>query len=298
MKQSILFLLLTISFFSFSQNGELLSESENATVIEAQEAVTKAEEAYQKSQKAAEDARAKKIEADNEVENARMALRQAKLALIQANKTVSPIIEERYEVQMNPIYEEMSKGINHGISVYVPGSEVGGLTNILTKNIDSDFKSYMKNYKSDKVKKSKNQLFFDNILIPEISTTAIDLYTEFIEQESGVTMRAYLNLGTNFLNFNESSNAVANAENIFEHFARYMRQSNLEDQLGNQEKSLKDLQKDLEDYKKDIADAKEDISDAETEIFESREKITSTESQIDEINSVLERTRMKISKVQ
>ena len=292
MKSLLLVLLTSLSLSAFSQVD--LSDY----LDDAEKSVEKAMKEYQDAEKELEKIRKDRMNAENDLEKARVNLRKAKLAQAELVKKANPIEVKRYEVMANPVYEEMSQGVQYGYSVFLPNTETSGLTNFLSKNVDNHFKDYMKNYKSDKVRKKRGELFFDNIIIPEISSTSIDLYADFDEQKNGVTIYTYFNMGNEFLNFSESSSAVRNAENIMDHFARYIRKDNLETRLKEQEKQLKDLQKDLEDSKGEISKAKEDINGLEADIIDYRNSINALETEIDQTNDSLERTRLHLSNVE
>ena len=289
----LFFLLIASSSFAQSETENITTEE----IISAQETIGEAEETYQRIEEQLAENRSERKELQNQLEEARINLRQARLAKMEAEKRANPMTEDRYEVIANPIFEEMSMGVNHGYSVFLPNTETSGMISLFSKNVDNEFKSYMKNYKVDRVRNRRGEMFFDNIQIQEISSTPMDVYADFIERENGTTMKAYLNLGDRFLDFSRTSSAVANAKNIFDHFARYIRKSNLEGTLEDQEDKLKDLEKELNDRKKAISDAKKEINQAETTMAESMNNIDTIQSQVDQLKNDLERTRLQLSKV-
>lgn len=291
MKNTLLLLFAILSTTAFSQvdfSDELK---------DAEKEVQQAMKDYQDAEKDLEKIRSEKMKAENELEKARVNLRKAKLSQSATYKKANPMEVDRYKVVANPVYEEMSQGVQYGYSIFLPNTETSGITNILSKNVDKDFKDYMRNYDVDKVKKKRGELFFDNIIIPEMSSTSIDLYADFDEQKNGVTIYTYFNMGNEFLNFSEDSNAVDNAKNIMDHFARYIRKDNLESKLDDQEKKLKDLQKDLEKTNKDISNAKEDIRDLESDIVNHRSNISALETEIDLMKDSIERTKLYLNNV-
>jgi len=269
----------------------------NARLSEAEETYEDALKQLQKAQKDVEKAREDKMNAENGVESARVDVRRAQIAMNEQKKQMNPIVIERYEVNINPIYEEMSKGMTRGLSTYLEGSEKDGLFNVFSKNVDSEFKAYMKQFKSSKIKKQKGELFFDNILIPEMSASTMDLYVDFVKEGNGVSMRTYFDKGGEFVDFDRDNAIVRYAERMMDSFARYMRTNNLEDEIESLEKDLKKTQDDMKDNRKDISKAKEDIQKLEAEIAEKRNKVGEYDTAVDSINDKLELTRKKLSKV-
>lgn len=253
---------------------------------------------YNSKLKAYESTKSSQKQIEKELEAARMDVRKAKLALLERQKEAAKKSEAKYEVVMNPVYEAMSSGMQNGFSSYMPNvQDEGGRRKFLSKNIETIFKNYMKNYSVEKVKRTKGELFFDNILIPEINERPIDLHADFINQENGTTMRAYFNVGSEFLDFSSKSDEVMAAKNILEHFSKYIYKDGLETYLESQEKALEKLNKDHASSANDIAKAKQDIAEAENKIFQSRDAMNKAENEIDKLSLAIERTRTKIASV-
>lgn len=244
-----------------------------------------------------EEARQMKIAAENALEQSRVTLRTAELAERRQEKADNPIVIERYDPLINPIFEEMSKGSNYGLSTFIEGAEKDGIKNILSKNVDAEFKTYMKQFRSTKVKKQKGEVLFDNVLIPQMASTTMDLYTDFVDREDGVEIRTYFNTGSSFLNFSDNSASVNYANSLMEQFARYIRGKSLEAELSSLEKELDKTMKDSEKNKEDIQKSKAEIQESDTKIAEMRNKIGEYDTAIDTINDRLEITRNKLSKV-
>lgn len=308
MKRFVIATSLLLSTHAFAQVNDIDSLKQvTAEKIEIQDLqglekaakqLKQAEEQYNNAQQNANEQRANYKQAENEMEQARIALRKARLTLKDEEKKASPEEIKRYEVIMHPVFEEMSLGTQKGLGILMQGTEGKDFVKTVSKNGSGELKKYLKNYQSGKVKSKRGELFFDNIVIPEMSATPLDLFASFDEQENGVMMKLFFNEGTQFIDFSQETSTTANAKNIFDTFARYMRGYYLEDQTKSQEKDLGKLQKDLESYQKDIAKAKDDINKSETEIAETRNKITETEMEIDQMSEAMEKTRKLLSAVQ
>lgn len=298
---TLILLFLTTTLVGFSQEEvkkEKKEEKKTEKIIEkSQTQIEQAQKNYDDIRKALQENRADRIQLENELESNRIALRKAKQELARRERTKNPLKTEPYKVIQNPIFEEMSMGMQNGFSIYMPTGKKDGLGNLFSKNVNSEFKTYMKNYNVDKVKKKKGELFFDNVSIPEVSATPVDLFVDIVKEDTGVTLKSFVNTGDEFLDFSTDTNAAKNARNILTHFAKYVRKTNLEKQLKEEENELEKTQKDLERAKEDIISAKEDINKAENEIAENRGKIAEAETLIDGLNRKLEKTRNDISRV-
>ncbi len=311
--------------FESTQPVEEVMDDEEQAAEEVEEAIEKEEKPTEKEIKAVEkvikgadkdldDAQKKYADAlldyhksredymksQNALEEARVALRQAERAKADADKLENPVVPERYKVNVNDIYSDMSKGEQYGFNVFLLGSEGSKLTklNFLSKNADSEFRKYMKQFSYDRIKKQKGEIFVDNVLIPEISPTLMDLYVDFDNEEEGTNMIAYFNLGGDFLSSSNDPNGAEAAKDFLEQFARQMRYLEVERELEVQEKELAKLQKDLEKANKGILKGKEDIHKAERSIDENAAARDELEQLIMQQTDAVAYTRQKLDKVQ
>ncbi len=299
MKQIILFFALVLSQGATAQMDNYGLPQVSERTEELKEKAKQAHKNYQDALSEEQKAQAEYIKRNNELEKARQELRQANLALRSSHKEDNPIREERYQVLINPIYQDMSKGTKYGLVTFVEGTETSGMLDLLSKDVDKEFKSYLKQFKSSKIKKSKGELFFDNIVIPEMSTTTIDLYVDFDEVDHGVNILTYFDMGSEFLDTNiRDDSSVDYAYRLMDNFARYIRENILEDEINSLEKDLKNAQDSLEDEKKNIGDYKNEIQSKQTDIANGYNKISELESIIDSLNDKLELSRARLSKVQ
>lgn len=308
MKQLIIFTLAISSFTAFGQVNDKptgATPPEKVVVVDnpksvddAKQQLDQAQKAYQAALKQEQDLRNQLMNSQNQADQARATLRKATLAMNTAQKKANPIVVEQYQPPINPVYNEMSMGSHYGLSTFIEGTETSGLIDIFSGDVDKEFKAYLKQFKSGKIKKQKGELLFDNIIIPEMSNTTIDLYVDFKDQENGVNILTYFDMGTQFLDTNlEDDRSVQYARRLMDNFARYVRGNVLENEIKNSEKSLEKAQKDLEDAKNSIQESREEIHGKEAQITESRNRISEIEANIDSINDQLERSRLKYSKV-
>jgi len=301
-------LLIALIFGGFTMNAQETPELSTPTpppskqmsiedVSSTESEYIQAKKEYQNALKQLQQAKQAKIEAENKVEQSRVSLRSSELSIKREAKSNNPMVIEQYVPSINPIFEEMSKGSNYGLSTFIEGAKKDGITNVFSKNVDNEFKAYMKQFKASKVKKQKGELFFDNIIIPQMSATAMDIYTDFIDKEDGVEVRTYFNTGSSFQNFTEDSSSTDYANRLMERFAKFIRTKNLEAELADLEKEQTKTLKDAESNKEEIVKTKSEIQDMENKIAEMRNKIGEYDTAIDTINDKLEITREKLSKV-
>lgn len=276
-------------------NEQALKAAEKATEKQL-DAFEEATEDLQDANDEYNEARQAYKDAENQLENARARYRQARRDMNEERKRQNPIQIDRYEVNVNPILEDMSKGTNYGYTTFLEGSEGGGLLNI-SKNAETEFKKFLSQYKAGKVKRTKGELFFDNIIIPQVSSYTMDVYVDFAKEDSGVNLRTYFDLGEKFLNGTQSSSADKAVRRLLEDFARSMRYKELEDQLKDQEKEQQKLQKDIEKYRKDASQARDDIQKNEEDIIEAIAKAEEAELLLEQQMDKVEFTRMKMDKV-
>jgi len=242
------------------------------------------------------DARKAYKDAENALAVARARHKEARRSMNAAKKKANPVEIKRYNVNVNPFLGEMSAGTNYGYSTFLEGSEGGGLLNI-SKNAETEFKKFMSQYTASKVRRQKGELFFDNILIPQVSSYNVDMYVDFEKEEGGVNMRAYFNLGDDFLNGTEKSSADKAVRELLDQFARSMRYQNLEVELKAQEKEQIRISKSIEKYQKEAIKSREAISKSEAAIAQSNSKVDEAELMLEHQADIIENTRKKMEKV-
>src|ERR1700741_1320053 len=90
--------------------------------------------------------------------------------------------------------------VKNGSEKFSSGSQPALSTVIYEASLDdvqSKWKSVLKDYKNEKVKSSGNEVFGDNILIKEWGNNPVDVYTTFEEDKKAktVTMHVAYDLG-------------------------------------------------------------------------------------------------------
>jgi hypothetical protein len=169
--------------------------------------------------------------------------------------------------------------LREGSEKFSTGSQNAISTTIYANNQDdvqSAWKSLMKDYKNEKVKSDKNEVFGDNILIKEFGNNPADVYATFEENKKEMTVKMHVafDLGGAYLtSSSENKDKYKEAEKIVKDFAVKMTKVPLQEKAKDAEKlqlkledEQKDLEKDNKNLKGDIEDNKGKIAKAEKEI--------------------------------
>jgi exonuclease VII small subunit len=131
-------------------------------------------------------------------------------------------------------------------------------------DVESKWKSYLKDFKHEKVKSDNGEIFGDNVLIKDWGNNPVDVYTKFEEDKTAktVTMHVAFDLGGAYLTGSDGDKH-SGAKKMLKDFAiKTTKESmgdkvkDLEKVLGKLEDNQKDLEKDNKGYKSDIEDYK------------------------------------------
>ncbi len=167
--------------------------------------------------------------------------------------------------------------VNNGSEKFSSGSHECFVTTIYEGKLDDvqdEWKSKLKDFKNEKVKKDGDEIFADNILIKDWGNNPVDIYTRFEENkgDKSVKMMVAVDLGGAYLRGNDKDKAGF-IEKMMKEFAVKMTKepieknvkaaaallAKMEDQQKDLEKDKKNLQSDIEDYKNKIKKAEDDI---------------------------------------
>lgn len=164
-------------------------------------------------------------------------------------------------------------------------------------DVQSAWKSLMKDYKNEKVKSDKNEVFGDNILIKEFGNNPVDVYATFEENKKEMTVKMHVafDLGGAYLSSSDQKDKYTEAEKIIKDFAVKMtkaplqekvkeaekQQVKLEDEQKDLEKTNKNLKGDIEDYKEKIAKAEKEITVKEAELEKKKGEIAVQKKVVD-----------------
>ncbi len=191
----------------------------------------------------------------------------------------------------------MSKGSNNALSVMLDGEP---------KDIEKGWTKYIKDYKGDKTKKDKKtgEIFSDNMVLKDMSTNTVDVYTTIVPKDGGSLMTVWFDLGGAYLSSSSHPEQYAAAEAMLKEFSLTASKKMVEDQLKEEEKKLKDLrgdykkmEKDIDDYTKEIEKCKKKIAEAESGIEKTEGDKKTKQGEIDDQSKVVDEIKSKLKKM-
>jgi len=167
--------------------------------------------------------------------------------------------------------------VKDGSSSFSTGSHNAYTTTIYETTADdaeSKWKSYLKDFKNEKVKSSGNEVMGDNVLIKDWGNNPVDVYATFDEDKKTkiVVMHVAYDLGGAYLSSSDGEKHRA-AEKMVKEFAIKTTKESMGDKIKDLEKiaskladNKKDLEKENKNSKSDIEDSKAKIKKAEDDI--------------------------------
>ena len=174
-------------------------------------------------------------------------------------------------------------------------------------DLESAWKSVLKDFKSEKVKSEKDELFADNVVIKEWGNNTVDIYTTFEEDKKTktVNMHVAFDLGGAYLKSSEQREKFDFAQKLVKDFAIKMAKIPVEEAIKEQTKTLtkfedsqKDLEKDNKNLKSDIESYKEKIKKAESDIKKNEEDQTKKKSEIENQKKTVAESKKKLDLIQ
>ena len=172
-------------------------------------------------------------------------------------------------------------------------------------DVESKWKSFLKDFKNEKVKSDKGEIFGDNVMIKEWGNNPVDIYTTFEEDKKAktVTMNVAFDLGGAYLSSSESEKNKM-AEKMIKDFAIKTTKESLGEKVKDQEKILgklddsqKDLEKENKNSKSDIENYKSKIKNTEEDIKKNEAEQTKKKAEIEAQKKVVESAKNIMSKV-
>lgn len=172
-------------------------------------------------------------------------------------------------------------------------------------DVESKWKSFLKDFKNEKVKSDNGEIFGDNILIKDWGNNPVDVYSKFEEDKSAktVTMHVAFDLGGAYLSSSDGDKHSA-AKKMLKEFAVKTTKESLGDKVKDQEKILgklednqKDLEKDNKNSKSDIENYKSKIKKAEEDITKNEAEQSKKKSEIEAQKKVVESAKAVMNKV-
>lgn len=172
-------------------------------------------------------------------------------------------------------------------------------------DVESKWKSYLKDFKNEKVKSDNGEIFGDNVMIKEWGNNPVDVYTKFEEDKKNkmVVMHVAFDLGGAYLSSSESEKHNL-AEKMVKDFAIKTTKESLGDKVKDEEKILgklddsqKDLEKDNRNSKSDIENYKGKIKNAEDDIKKNEADQAKKKAEIEAQKKVVDNAKSIMNKV-
>lgn len=197
--------------------------------------------------------------------------------------------------------------VKDGSEKFSNGSHNAYTTTIYETSKDdvmSKWKSYLKDFKNEKVKSDNGEIFGDNILIKDWGNNPVDVYTTFEEDKATktVTMHVAFDLGGAYLSGSDGDKHKSAQKMIKEFAVKTTKESmgdkvkELEKVLGKLEDNQKDLEKanknsksDIEDYKAKIKKAEEDITKNEADQTKKKAEIEAQKKVVEEAKKIMDK---------
>jgi len=198
--------------------------------------------------------------------------------------------------------------VKDGSERFANGSHNAYTTFIYEINKDdaeSKWKSFLKDFKNEKVKSEKGEIVGDNVLIKDWGNNPVDVYATFEEDKKTkvVIMHVAFDLGGAYLTGSDGDKHKM-AEKLIKEFAIKTTKEALEDKVKDQEKALsklednqKELEKDNKNAKSDIESYKEKIKKSEDDINKNEADQTKKKAEIEAQKKVVEEVKSVINKI-
>lgn len=173
-------------------------------------------------------------------------------------------------------------------------------------NVESKWKSLLKDFKNEKVKEQKGEIFGDNVVIKDWGNDPVDVYTTFEEDKKAktVVMHVAFDLGGAYMSSSSHKDKYNYAEKMVKEFAIKMTKEPLEEKVKDAEKALsklednqKDLEKENRGLKSDIESYKEKIKKAEDDTKKNEENQTKKKAEIEAQKKAVEEAKKMLNKV-
>ena len=198
---------------------------------------------------------------------------------------IGSITAQAQKIEVRESSEKFSTGSQNALTVTIFENN--------KDDVESKWKSLLKDYKHEKVKEQKNELFGDNVEIKELGNNPVDVYTSLEEDKKAktVTMHVGVDLGGAYLKSSEQKDKYKEMEKIVKEFAIKMTKEPLAEKVKSSEKALSKLEDNQKDLEKDIKNLKSDIENYKGKIKKAEEDIKTNE-----INQVKKKAEIETQK--
>ena len=168
--------------------------------------------------------------------------------------------------------DKFSTGIQNSLSTTILESS--------KDDVESEWKSLLKDFKNEKVKSDKGELQADNVVIKEWGNNTVDIYTTFEEDKKTKTVKMHVcyDLGGAYLKSTEQRDKYNYAVKMIHDFAVKMTKIPLESKVKDADKILGKYQDDQKGLEKDNKNLKSDIESYKVKIKKAEEEVKQNEA--------------------
>ncbi|MBS1652985.1 MAG: hypothetical protein JSU07_13350 [Bacteroidetes bacterium] len=144
------------------------------------------------------------------------------------------------------------------------------------------WKKALKNFKYEKIKDSKNEVFGDNILVKDWGNNPVDFYTKFVEDKKSKSVKMYtaVDLGGTYLSSSGDKDKYRFVEKMIKDFAINQSKEPMQEMLNASQKQLSKFEDEQKSLEKKNANFKSDINDYTARISKNEGLLATKEGEI------------------
>jgi hypothetical protein len=177
------------------------------------------------------------------------------------------------EIKVTEIEKEMSMGVKPAYVVSIPQAKL--------KDVNSDWKKYIKKDAKGKVEEDKGETRLIGAVNKNVSPFPFNILSKVLESSDGVQLSVWASDGDLFISTNASPDKSVAIQKYIRDFAVASYKDAVKEELKNEQDKLKETQKVLDGFVKDQKKAEDNIADDKKEIEKLQNDIKKMESEIE-----------------
>lgn len=163
----------------------------------------------------------------------------------------SPLPKASKKVEVNEVFEYMSKGQKPGLRVNIPNGD--------PLAIGKKWKEYLKNF-GGKIKAVKGEFLSDNAVIPELSDNTVDIYSKIEAYPGGVFLKTFTDLGNGYVSAKIDQAKYNTIASIMRDFANGEAAISLQTALKREETKLLQMDEERQVLKQSAIELNKEIA--------------------------------------
>lgn len=171
------------------------------------------------------------------------------------------------------------------------------------KTLKKAWRNYLKDNYDFKLKgigflSNKDLLSAEKIIVPQISSDAMDFYTQILEDENGSEMKVFVRHGYDiYINKNNYPNEYKTLHEILENFIKFYIPKYHQNKINDTEKRIEKLTDETEDLQEDISDNTSTIANLKKEIEKLEDELKSNTEMLETANKKLIKRNAKLIRI-